>query len=101
MTNFKATAIKATNDIASVYELRNLLKEDVYANAFGDKATEVLIFNTTMGVASWVQLALDIKNKRGMKRIVGNQLIATAMVLGHNTLCNKDVRAAISNYRNK
>lgn len=101
MLNFKAAVTKATTNIAAVYELRNVLKTDVYHNAFGDNANEVLIFNTTMGVASWVQLGLDIKNKRGMKRIVGNQVLASIVVLGHNAYFSKDVREAVRDYLNK
>lgn len=101
MLNFKAAVVKATTNVAAVYELRNVLKTDVYENAFGNKANEVLAFNTTMGVAAWVQLGLDIKNKRGMKRIVGNQVLASIIVVGHNAYFSKDVREAVSDYLNK
>lgn len=101
MLNLKATVIKATTNVTAVYELRNMLKEEVYANAFGDKANEVIMFNTTMGVASWIQLASDIKHKRGWRRIMTNQMFATGIVIGHNLYCSKDVREGIKEYLSK
>lgn len=101
MLKLKAAVSKATTNIFMIYELRNILKKDVYENAFGDKAKLVRTFNTTMGVISWIQLASDIKHKRGWRRIMTNQMFATGIVIGHNLYCSKDVREGIKEYLSK
>lgn len=101
MLNLKKAVKRAAVDVVAVYEIKNILNEGVYTQAFGDNASEVRLFNNTMGVATWVQLISDIKNKRGMKKIVRNQLIGAAIVVAHNACYSTEVRKLTSGFLNK
>ena len=101
MLKFNKAVRVAVLDVIAIHELRNTLKSDVYENIYGEYAGEVMAFNMAMGVTSWIQLGLDIKNKKGMKKIIINQTAATVIVLGHNLYYNTDVRDSVKAYIKK
>ena len=69
--------------------------------AFRNHGEAVKMFNRTMVMAAGIQFVLDVKNKKGIKRILVNQTAAPVIVLGYNLYHSTEARRVVKGYLNK
>ena len=101
MLKFNKAVRRVYLDVIAIHELRNVLKDNAYTNAFGDHATDVKMFTHTMVMAAGIQFVLDVKNKKGIKRILVNQTAAPVIVLGYKLYYSTEARRVVKGYLNK